>query len=161
RWRTGCTLPYAMRHFWAFVIVSGCASSPTGSVRPEEMGAAAHEQEAQREERTAAWHTRQDDPYAGRPCVPVASSSGNDPCFASVANRTAEHLREAETHRRHAAEHRAASKLLRDAEARACTGVSAEDRDLSPFFHHEDVLRVEPLRQQQQSGDPVPLGARV
>jgi hypothetical protein len=78
-----------------------------------------------------------------------------------VGNPTAEHLREAEQHRHHAAEHRAASKLLRNAEARACSGVSAEDRDLSPFFHREDVLRVEPLRQVQQFGDPVPLGARV
>jgi hypothetical protein len=125
------------------------------------MSAAGHEAEAQREESAAAWHTRQYDPYAGRPCIPNASATDRDPCYTNVGNPTADHLREAEAHRRHAAEHRAASKLLRDAEARACSGVSGEDRDLSPFFHREDIVRVEPLREPQTFGDPRTLGARV
>ena len=123
-----------MRSFWLVLTVTACASAPsTGSVRPDEMSAAGHEAEAQREESAAAWHTRQYDPYAGRPCIPNASANDRDPCYTNVGNPTAEHLREAEAHRRHAAEHRAASKLLRGAEATACRGVASEDRDLSPF----------------------------
>jgi hypothetical protein len=121
------------------------------------MSAAAHEAEAQQAENAATWHQKQYDPYAGRPtgpCVPAASG-GSAPCFTQVANPTAEHLRAAEILRKHAAEHRAASKVLRDTEARACAGVASEDRDLSPFFHRESILRVEPLR------EPATVGARV
>jgi hypothetical protein len=152
----------AMRMLCWVALMTACASAPrSGSVRPDEMSAEGHEHEAQREERAAAWHARQYDPYAGRPCVPTASATGRDPCFRTVANPTAEHLREAERHRRHAAEHRAASHILREAEARACKGIADEDRDLSPFFHREDILRVEPLRQVQAGGEPVAVGARV
>ena len=44
-----------------------------------------------------------------------------------------------------AADHRAASQALRDAEARACVGISDSDRDMSPFDHREDIASVEPL----------------
>jgi hypothetical protein len=44
-----------------------------------------------------------------------------------------------------AAEHRAASQALRDAEARACVGLADADRDMSPFAHREDVASVQPL----------------
>jgi hypothetical protein len=148
-----------MKSLWLALLAVSCAS-PTGSVRPDEMGASAHEQEAAREERAAAWHARLYDPKAGRPCVQtVAVPAGppGTPCFSNIANPTAEHLRAAEEHRRHAAEHRAASKVLRDTEARACVGVAEEDRDLSPFFHREDVIRVESLRTEAA----VPVGARV
>jgi hypothetical protein len=45
-----------------------------------------------------------------------------------------------------AADHRAASEALRNAEASACSGIAERDRDLSPFYHREDILGVEPLR---------------
>ena len=148
-----------MKRLAWFVLFAGCASAPsTGSVRPDEMSAAAHEAEAREVDKAAAWHEKQYDPYAGRPtgpCVPAAGSTTSAPCFTQVANPTAEHLRTAEMLRKHAAEHRAASKLLRDAETRACAGVSSEDRDLSPFFHRESIVRVEPLR------EPDTVGARV
>jgi hypothetical protein len=126
------------------------------------MGAAAHEQEAQQEERAAAWHTKMYQPNLGPPCIPTigpAAAKGNQ-CLGNIGNITSEHLRAAEEHRRHAAEHRAASKLLRDTEARACAGVAEEDRDVSPFFHGEDIVRVDALRAETPKG-PVPLGARI
>ena len=46
-------------------------------------------------------------------------------------------------HMRIAAEHRAASQALRDAEAVACAGVSEEDRAMSPLEHRADIVRVE------------------
>ena len=66
-----------------------------------------------------------------------------DTCWTSVSNPTAEHLREAEEHRRHAADHRASSVALRDAEARACVGITPDDRDMSPFEHVEDIATVD------------------
>lgn len=148
-----------MKKIALLVLITGCASAPaTGSVRPDEMSAAAHEAQAREADKAAAWHQRQYDPYAGRPttpCVPNAGGSLNEPCFQQVANPTAEHLRAAEMLRKHAAEHRVASKVLRDAETRACAGVASEDRDLSPFFHREYIVRVEPLR------EPATVGARV
>jgi hypothetical protein len=44
-----------------------------------------------------------------------------------------------------AADHRAASQALRDAEARACVGISDDDRDMSPVMHRDDIASVEPL----------------
>jgi hypothetical protein len=44
-----------------------------------------------------------------------------------------------------AADHRAASQALRDAEASACAGIAEQDRDVSPFAHREDIVRVDPL----------------
>ncbi len=44
-----------------------------------------------------------------------------------------------------AADHRAASQALRDAEARACIGLADGDRDMSPFDHREDIASVGPL----------------
>ena len=51
-----------------------------------------------------------------------------------------------------AADHRAASQALRDAEARACVGLSDDDRDTSPFAHREDISSVEPLTDNVSSG---------
>lgn len=44
-----------------------------------------------------------------------------------------------------AADHRAASQALRDAETRACAGVSEADRDWSPVSRARDVVSVTPL----------------
>jgi hypothetical protein len=46
-----------------------------------------------------------------------------------------------------AADHRAASSTLRDAEARACVGINPSDRDISPLEHVEDISSVEPLKE--------------
>ena len=44
-----------------------------------------------------------------------------------------------------AAEHRAASKALQDAESRACIGIDPSDRDISPFHHGADIAAVKVL----------------
>jgi hypothetical protein len=44
-----------------------------------------------------------------------------------------------------AADHRAASQALRDAEAQACVGLPDMDRDMSPFEHCADIASVAPL----------------
>jgi hypothetical protein len=51
-----------------------------------------------------------------------------------------------------AAKHRAASEALRSAEASACSGISEEDRDVSPFMHQADVRSVSPLQEEVKTG---------
>lgn len=101
------------------------------------------------EEREAEAHEARYDPEAAQRrtrCL-SGSASATEPCWSSVTNPTAEHLKHAEEHRARAAEHRAASRALRDAEARACRGIPADDRDESPFARREDIARVAPLHE--------------
>lgn len=39
-----------------------------------------------------------------------------------------------------------ASETLRRAEGSACAGIPEDDRDMSPFDHHEDIRSVSPLQ---------------
>lgn len=107
------------------ILALGCRSTP--GAEPHDMSVAHHEATAAREEAEAAR-------------------------WSSATNPTEENLREASRHRQMAADHRAASQALRDAEARACGGLREADRDTSPFAHREDLARVEPLT------EPVSVG---
>ena len=69
-----------------------------------------------------------------------------------MTNPTSEHLDEAKKHQRMAADHRAGSQALRDAEGRACVGISDDDRDTSPFDHRQDIASVEALTVGTTSG---------
>lgn len=130
------------------VALAGCAAQTPGT-HPHEMSVAHHETSAAQEERTAGEHERRYDPEAAKRrerCRAGAVAASNaDPCWTSVTNPTAEHLAHAEQHRARAAEHRAASQALRDAETRACRGLSSTDRDESPFDRREDIERIELL----------------
>jgi len=102
--------------------------------------AASHEEQARNAEKRYSPNARPSGGMCrGRP------DPTEDVCWTSIVNPTERHRHHAEEHRRLAAEHRAAAKTLRDAEARACAGISPADRDESPFDHYEDILRVEPL----------------
>ncbi len=106
----------------------GCASTP--GARPEEMSAAGHEQAARQHAAQAA-------------AVEAGCNNTNAAiCWTSVGHPTPETRQRAEEHRRMAADHRAASQALRDAEANACVGVPERDRDESPFLHREDIENV-------------------
>lgn len=112
------------------------------------MSAAAHELTAAQEQRMAAEHASRYDsnaPSRRERCAPGASAKLADPCWTSLRNPTERHLDEAAEHRRRAAEHRAASQALRDAERRACAGLPEQDRDQSPFDQRDDIASVEPL----------------
>ncbi len=78
------------------------------------------------------------------------------PCFTSVTNPTADHLREARENRIEARKHRNAASGLVKAENRACVGLDAESLVHSPFYHHEDILSIGPL---EESG--AAIGVRV
>ena len=121
---------------WSLLAVASlaaCAGTP--GAQPHEMSVATHETTAAEQERAAAAHT----------CAGQNGSVRADVCWTSVTTPTPEEVRKAGEHRHAAAEHRAAAQSLRDAESRACAGLSPADRDESPFDHTEDIERVEPL----------------
>lgn len=130
--------------------LGACASSE--GTAPHDMSAAEHDEMAAAEEVLANEHAAKYDPNAVRErpiCSGVlARKSGysSDVCWGSVTNATETHQVAADERRRLAAEHRAASQALRDAEARACAGLGEEERDTSPFEHVEDIASVGALR---------------
>ena len=130
-----------------------CALLMTACATARPLGVEQHERAAEANERAAASERRQYDPSRTafvNEC-PFAGSKHESPCWTLDQNPTAIHLQEAERHMRAAEAHRRASIQLREAEARACTGLSDHDRDTTPFSHRDDVIAAEPLR--EDSGD--------
>lgn len=129
-------------------LLLSCASSGT---EPHAMTAGQHQAAAQSEERAAAAHQEQHDPSKsqGQPdltaCL-LAEYTNCDVRWTSTRNPTEKHRQQAEAHKKLAEKHRAASNALLEAEKRFCSGIPAADRDLSPFYHREDVTAVEGLK---------------
>lgn len=128
------------------LFASGCAT--TKGARPHDMSAAQHDAMAAQEARAGAADARAYDPSQTTTTESCQNPSrGPDPedvCWTSESNPTAIFREEAAQLRKMAAEHRAASQALRDAEARACVGLSERNRDMSPFEHAGDITGVEP-----------------
>jgi hypothetical protein len=145
--------------------LAACASTP--GARPSDMSSAAHEQAAAAHEAEATPHATQYDPNAtatqtsGIGCA-KAYNSGK-PCWTSATNPTQQHLDDAQKHRKMAADHRAAAQALRTAEAQSCAGVSDDDRDISPFYHRQEITKVEPAYMAGSGGKGTPkmLGGAV
>ena len=116
-----------------------CASTP--GAQPADMSAVQHEQAAAAHEAQATPHAEQYQPGAQQG---KTTCDGKHPCWTSVSNPTQGHLDDANKHRKMAADHRAAAQALRSAEAQACAGISDDDRDMSPFYHREDITSVQP-----------------
>ncbi|HKY36698.1 MAG TPA: hypothetical protein VJN18_12200 [Polyangiaceae bacterium] len=125
----------------------GCAADP--GTQPHDASTAQHESMAAHEESAAAGHADQHDPSAA---VTKENCQGKGGCWTSVTNPTAQHADDAKRHQELAQKHRAAAAALTDAEARACAGISNEDRDISPFYHREDIQSVSPLTETVKSG---------
>lgn len=136
--------------------LGACASSE--GTAPHDMSAAEHDEMAAAEEVLANEHAAKYDPNAVRErpiCSGVLARKswyGSDVCWGSVTNVTETHQVSAEERRRLAAEHRAASQALRDAEGRACAGLGDDERDTSPFAHVEDIASVAALKFPTNSG---------
>jgi hypothetical protein len=138
--------------FAALLFVTACASTNTTNAPPgagTHLSAAQQDEVAKVEDKQAAEHRAKFDPKAvalRENCTPGGpgqrNTDGLGECWTSRINPTDAQLEEARVHERNAAQHRAASQALRDAEARACAGVSEHDRDVSPFAHRSDILRV-------------------
>jgi hypothetical protein len=140
-------------------VLIACASTP--GAQPQDMSAAAHEQAAAMHQAEATPHAEQYNPGAQ---ATTSRCDGKHPCWTSVSNPTEQHMSEAKKHQKMAADHRAAGQALRNAEAQACAGLSDDDRDMSPFYHREDISGVQPAYapSPRGKGDPGHLtGASV
>ena len=124
-----------------------CAAPGT---KPHDMSAAQHEAMAKNEDAAASEHAGQHDPSATKETTTCGTRMGG--CWTSVSNPTAQHADDAKRHRELAQKHRAASTALTDAEARACAGLPEDDRDISPFYHREDIQSVSPFSQTVRAG---------
>ncbi len=138
-------------------LLAACAATTPGG-QPHDMSAVAHT-EADREHT----HAAKEHAAAYRPDAAVERtrcSSGRarpgpnaaaieEICWSSVENSTDAHRSMAEEHERQAADHRAASAALSEAETMACAGIAPADRDMSPFEHREDIAAVKPLRRNE------------
>lgn len=137
---------------WVFAL----AACGTPGARPHDMSAQHHEEAAAGHEAEATQHAAMFDPNAHVDRADCVSAPVHTPtyeaCRSSTANPTEEHLREAARHRRMAADHRAASQVLRNVESQACVGLRETDRDVSPFAHREDIASVGPLIERVQFG---------
>lgn len=128
------------------LVLGACASTP--GAQPSDMSMAQHQEAANAHEAMATAHSTQYDPNAG-PAQGSATPNSqckftNAGCWTSSSNPTQQHADDWAKHHKMAADHRAASQALRDAESWACTGISDDDRDVSPFHHAEDIVSVEP-----------------
>jgi hypothetical protein len=130
----------------ATVALVACKPAAKAPLEPY-LSAAGHDLEAANQESQARMANTRYSPYAGQSGGMCRGRPGptEDICWTSMVNPTERYRHHAAEHRKLAAEHRAAAKTLRDAEARACAGISPADRDESLFDHYEDILRVEPL----------------
>lgn len=131
------------------ILFSACASTTPGA-HPHDMSAAQHERAADQQVAAADSEAAQYDP--GARAVVEGCGPGDKVCWLSKRNPTAKHRDLAEQHRRAAADHRAASAALRNAEEKACTGIDADDRDISPFERTEDIASIEPLIERRGGG---------
>ena len=122
------------------VLFAACA--PQGLPPPARHPSAAEQEALARAEETAAQEHLTAGNVKRARCTPNLKAVDNEPCWTPTSDTDRV---EAIEHLRLAQEHRAASQALRDAEARACTGLSQEDRDVSPFAHTQDIIRVEPI----------------
>lgn len=131
--------------FFLIPLLAACASTTPGAA-PRAASIARHDAIAKNDDRKAAAQLRQYDPKAGEDRMAPCRLRPGAACWTSTVNPTAEHLDEAKKYQRMAAEQRAASQTLRDAEARACVGLTDVDRDVSPFAHKEDIAGVDLVR---------------
>jgi len=126
----------------------GCAASGTA---PQDMSAAQHEAMAKQEDQAAAGHEAEHDPNASQKIERCPRGQSN-PCWTSAANPTAKHGSDAESHKEMASKHRAAAAALVQAESVSCAGIDTADRDVSPFYHREDIASVTPLNRDVRTG---------
>jgi hypothetical protein len=111
--------------FTALLLGCGGPQNP----RTENLTAAQHEAEAQREEQSAQEHQERYDPSA----TTTRPSSGSVD-VERVVNPTSGELDRAEAHRTHAQAHRERAAELRTFEARECRGLSDSERAACPLL---------------------------
>jgi hypothetical protein len=113
--------------------LASCAGAGP-AVRPDDMSAAQHHDEARREESAARRETALYDPGAARPS-PLRDATGDDWLHTVPTNDlTDRHLAEAEKHRAHARQHEAAARFLERSEEVECRDIAPAERAACPLL---------------------------
>jgi len=156
-------MPICKTHLFALTAGAGAllaASCGGDQQRPERLSVAEHEAEAVRHEGEAAEHegayaqTRQAEGnpiqcYDQRTLDPVSGSEPLRvlrPCWTREQRPSRHQLDEARVDREEAARHRAVAATMLRIEREACKGLGDDEVSHSPFFHREDILRVDEVR---------------
>lgn len=149
-----------MNRMLAVISVLVAAACGGSQERPERLSVAGNLAEADRHDREAGEHERmysqsrraEGDPircYDQR--VPDPSLGGEPvrvlrPCWTQEQRPARHHLEAARAERKEAARHRSVAASMLRAERKACEGLGEDEISHSPFFHREDILRVQEVR---------------
>ncbi len=143
------------------LLVAAAPSCGGGSQqKPERLSVAQNLAEADRHEREAVEHERnysQTRQREGNPIqcydqrTPDPASGGEPlrvlrPCWSSEQRPSRHQLDAAHADREEAARHRAVAASMLRAEREACEGLGDDEMSHSPFFHRDDILRVDEVR---------------
>lgn len=125
-----------------FALLAACVIAPMSP--PRDTSGSEDREATEREGGVAADELAELAELEQERCEPD-SSGARGACWSSIAKPTSESV--ADIDRRHAAAaaRRAASRPLRRAEEHACAGLSAFDRDQSPFVHRDDIVWVDDI----------------
>ena len=116
----------------AALLISCAESSP--AVKADDMSAAQHHEQAEREAAAAQREAGRYDPSASKPS-PFGDPLGKDYLYAvTVYNPTEGHLAEAEKHRAHARQHERAAQFLEEFEQAECADFPAATRAACPLL---------------------------
>jgi len=126
-------------------VLAGCGTGRE-TVKPDDMTAAQHREEAAREDRAAQQHARDYDPHATVPSPfrpPAAAATGDYAFPVAVYNPTELQLARADEHRAHARQHQKAAEALERFEAAECLNFPPSTRAacplLGPVAHVDDI----------------------
>lgn len=141
----------------SLLVAAACGGSQE---RPERLSVSQNLAEANRHDREAGEHERmyaQNRRAEGDPirCYDQRSpdpSLGGEPvrvlrpCWTQEQQPARHHLEAARAERKEAARHRSVAASMLRAEREACRGLGDDEMSHSPFFHREDILRVQEVR---------------
>lgn len=140
-------LRHLRRSLVPLLVATGCGGGP----KPHDTSVAEHERMARQHESSAETLEAQCEKARANELTVRPGA----PCWKARDKRFVD------AHRDAAAQHRAASAELRAAEAKACTGLSEDERAMSPFEHPDDIASVEPFVQQTPGGKASSYHRRV
>ena len=118
----------------AAVLAGGACGGGSQSVRPDDMSAAQHREEAARETQQAQAHERKYEPAAVDLPQPADANGAIYNFSAGSYNPTEWHLNEATRLRQHAQQHRKAAKLLERFEDTSCRQFPPSTRAACPLL---------------------------
>jgi hypothetical protein len=118
---------------WLVLALASCAGNGQ-SVRPDDMSAARHHDEARREELAAHRETDLYDPGVVPPSLRHEPTGDDWLHTVPVYGLTERHLAKAEEHREHARQHEAAAQFLERSEEVACREIAPAERAACPLL---------------------------